>query len=281
MTPYDASPARSISPEVAAYLDGYRPTCLSAERWASCRDEVLRLVTATEPGEASDAKQTVGALCGFLAWASVTFGCVAPTDVVSDANVERWFQSLEGSKGKGTRSNLRARLRRVLRVLAGDEARMTRSERTTGPAPYSTAELTTLAAVARGSAALSTALALALVAGVVVPHAAGAAVPAPGQAREACAALALPCEWIDTIPRGDAAVFSDVLWSEARRAAERHGVNLLADRLRTTWLVHVLDACRPATDLARWYRLTRADLERALPHLPAAGDASTWIALRG
>src|SRR5690242_20468293 len=102
----------TLAPAVAAYLNDYTPKSLSAAQWATCRPTVLCVVATTDPDTTTDAKQTLAALCGFLAWTAVALGSLELTEVATEPNVERWFQSLAASKSEGTRSNLRARVRR-------------------------------------------------------------------------------------------------------------------------------------------------------------------------
>jgi hypothetical protein len=235
-------------------------------------------VAATEPDTTTDAKQTLSALCGLLAWTDLTMGNLNPAQVVTESNVERWFQALEGS---GTRSNLRARLRRIQRVLAGDEARTKRNPRPEGPPPYSPVELAALAETASASPALAAALALALVRGAVVPGARGARVPTRQEAEAVCTTRGLPDDWIRHLPQDRPESFLDEAWAQARGAADRADLSLLADRLRTTWLVSALDRFEPLTCLVPALSLSRADLERAQPFLPAADAETTRAALRG
>lgn len=233
-----------LSEDLAAYLRGYQPLALTDEQWTACRGPVLDLVTRSELNDRTDAKQVLGALCAFLAWTDLTLGTLDPAAAVTDPHIERWFLSLRGTTGEGTRSNLRSRARRILRVLSGEPARTKRQPRPAGDGPYTDAELATLAEAARDSAPLAAALEHGLGHGAARPEA-------------------------------------DPAWDRARTAAAAAGVTLTARRLRITGLVTALSDAAPLHATARAHGLSRADLEAALPHLPAVPEPGYRDLLRG
>lgn len=230
--------------DLAGYLRGYRPHALTGEQWAACQGPVLDLAVRGELNDRTDAKQVLGALCAFLAWTDLTLGTLDPAAAVTGPHIERWFLSLRGMTGEGTRSNLRSRARRILRVLAGEPARTKRQPRRAGDGPYTDAELASLGEAARDSAPLAAALEHGLGTGTTRPEA-------------------------------------DPTWDRARTAAAAAGVTLTARRLRITWLVTALSDAEPLHATARAHGLSRADLEAALPHLPAVPEPGYRDLLRG
>lgn len=241
---HDLDLPSELPEDLAAYLRGYQPQRLSSAQWAVCRGPVLDLVARSELNDRADAKQVLGALCAFLAWTDLTLGTLDPAAAVTDPHIERWFLSLQGTTGEGTRSNLRSRVRRILRALAGEPARTKWQPRQAGDGPYTEVDLATLGEAARDNAPLAIALERGLCPSTMRPEA-------------------------------------DPTWDRARTAAATVGVTLTARRLRITWLAIVLSGAAPLYTTARAHGLSRADLEAALPHLPAIPEPGYRDLLRG
>lgn len=241
---HDLDLPNDLSEDLAAYLRGYQPHALTEEQWTVCHGPVLNLVARSELNDRTDAKQVLGALCAFLAWTDLTLGTLDPATAVTDPHIERWFLSLQGTTGEGTRSNLRSRVRRILRVLAGEPARTKRNPRQAGDGPYTDAELATLGEAARDNDPLAIALEHGLDHSTMRPEA-------------------------------------DPTWDRARTAAATTGVTLTARRLRITGLVMALSDAAPLHATARAHGLSRADLEAALPHLPSVPEPGYRDLLRG
>lgn len=255
-----------VPDDIATRLSTYAPGSLSADVWASCRTEVLTLVVATEPVSVTDARYTACALCVFVEWARREIGRVELRAAVTDCNVDRWFFAATTDRSKGVRQNYRARLRRVVRVLAGDPARTKRHPRGVAPIGYEGDELAVLVTAAEHSPDLAFALACAFADGTTVKQRLLPSVADPGAAEVFCRSFGLPSGWLDSASVCEPV--SERTWRRARRAACAVGVDLTADRLHTTWLVWALDCTTPLRLLASSIGLTRADMEHAYPHLP-------------
>lgn len=280
-SPLSALPAAvfdGAGDDVAEWFASYVPIGWEMATWLDCRAEVAALIAAARPPSKSDARFTAAALCRFLIWARTALGPVAPREAMTEHNVNRWFVNATDESDE-RRARMRSRLQRVVRALIGEPARTSRGLRRTPDGPYGAEELLALADAAAGSGELATALALGLTLGCTPPRTYGRIAVGPAAVEAACAAFAIPREWVPTwdaelsLPKPE--------WEQARSAARQAGVNLTAARLRITWLAHLLTVAEPLVEITDAARITIADFEGVAPHLRGVDAVTYRRMLRG
>ncbi len=271
--------------QIAAAIRAYRPVALSDQHWATVSVWLCALVIASEPVNAVDARQTLATGTKYLHWTARELGTVDPDLVMDTETVDRFAARHRGGAGDNTLSRDIGRLRRLMRVRAGEPSRTQRHTRGPGVRPYTDAEVTVLNDGAqRGSGNLAFALALGFGAGVVPPKATGVLVADFGRCLELADGRRLAIAGDEThrllAIRTDCA-FTSTMWDEARHEAAGLGIDLRADRLHATWRLQILSASLPLAGLARMHRLTRADFDNCLAYLPAHTPADANRLLRG
>lgn len=256
MTTFTLPPSQSamIGAGIAAYIENYMPTTIAAAQWATVQPAVCELVARTEPTSRTDARTVLSALCRFMAWAEPIVGSSDLNVMLTSPMVERFADELEGDISDGGRDNHRGRLRRCLRVMAGEPARTKRGPRPTGAEPYAGDDISALTSAARSDDRLARAIASSLSGGTSPSSSLGV--------RNA-----------QRLSRAD--------WEAARRAACSVGVNLTQDRLRATWLHRLLQRPVALATLVRDEKLSRRDLENAMHHLPQSSPDHARELLRG
>jgi hypothetical protein len=198
------------------------------------------------PTSREDAKTQMSVLCSFLAWTDRKLGSIDLGQVLTRDNVNRYLRHYEGRVPDHTLQNRAGRLRRAMRVAAGEAPRTVRGARKSAAAPYSPAELEALkAAAADPGSVLRT----------VVDSMLGAAPDAPPADTATCSA--------------------------AEPAAAAVGVQLDRQRAATTRSVSLLTRPGTPAGLLRTAALSRSAADGALEHLPQTDEGTTRNQLRG
>lgn len=246
-----APPSPSNNP-ITNYVSRYVPISLTGQQWQRLAPDVQALTLRAEPVSTTDAKTFMSTLCAFLEWSERKNGPQPLAAAVTTDHVGRHINNLTGQISDGARSNAQGRLRRALRVLAGEPARTKRQPRTVSAAPYTEREVTALADAAVHSPALGTVL-----------SALGHAETRNGEPK--ASTYAPPCP---------------DRWETARRAAARAGVHLTLDRVRLTWVVRQLSSDGALASTLTRTAMTRADLENAKDHLQVIDQEAYGTQLR-
>ena len=251
--PSDTDPPPSPSHTVvASYVDRYLTTTLTEQQWQRLAADVKALTLRAEPVSATDARTFMSTLCAFLEWSERMNGPQPLAAVLTTDQVGRHINNLKGQISDGGRSNAQGRLRRALRVLAGEPARTKRQPRSASAAPYESPEMTALANAAVHEPALGTVL-------TALGH------------REAAGGAPGPAAFTPPCPDS---------WPQARQAAAAAGVHLTLDRVRLTWVVRQLTTDGALATTLKRTTLTRADLESAKDHLHVADQDAYKAQLR-
>lgn len=275
-----------IPPDALDMLRTYTPRRMPPELWARTRAQVCALAARADPINATDAKVMLAALTGFLAWSVEATG---DSDLATALTTERvnWYVAEQaGRMSAAGLDSRRGRLRRGLRVLAGEPSRTRRAPQRPGAAPYTPEECARLLAVGRaGYPPLVLALGLGAGAGVIVPAACGAWVHRDGDSLTVVTgagqvALVHP-DWVPVLATCPPDPFTRPMWNHTRKIAAQAQVVLLADRLRASWVHRLLSTPAPFTVLQATYGMSRADLANCHHHLDTPEPTQALQLLRG